>query len=137
MLDTFEGFDDRDVKIEKAENLSKAQKGIYSKTSEELVMSRMPFPRNVIINKGFFPETAKDIDDQFCLVNLDMNLYEPTIAGLNLFKDKMVRGGIILVHDYYTNYTGIKKAVDEFVSDNASLTRVPIGDDCSMAVVGF
>lgn len=68
--------------------------------------------------KGYFPQTAEGITDTFCFVNLDMDLYKPTLAGLNFFWEKM-ETGIILVHDYFSEvYEGVKSAVESFVKEN-------------------
>lgn len=58
-------------------------------------------------------------------------------AYLELFYPRMVKGGIILIHDYFTEfYHGVKVAVDDFEKNyNIKLTRVPIGDGISIAIV--
>jgi hypothetical protein len=64
-----------------------------------------------------------------------MDLYKPTKDGLRVFYPLMVRGGVILVHDYFNDdYLGAGRALDEFVNENA-LVAMPIGDDFSMAIV--
>ncbi len=136
LFDTFEGFDERDINIEKSSELSNAEQGDYSKTSVGMVLGKMPYPDKCIIHKGFFPETAKGIDEKFCFVNLDMDLYQPTLEGLRFFQDKMVSGGIILIHDYFAeNFKGPRKAVDEFVVERPGTRIVPIGDGISIMVV--
>ena len=101
-------------------------------------MNKMKFPQNCVIRQGFFPETAIGIEEKFCLVNLDMDLYRPTLMGLEWFKDKMVSSGCILIHDYFTdNFTGVKRAVEEFLAENNKLYKLPIGDGISIAIVGF
>ena len=71
-----------------------------------------------MIRKGFFPETVEDIEDSFCFVNLDADLYAPTISGLRWFYPRMERGGVILVHDFFSRvFHGIKDAVREFCED--------------------
>ena len=45
----------------------------------------MPFPDHCIPVKGFFPESAKGIEDSFVLVSLDADLYDPIYAGLHFF----------------------------------------------------
>jgi len=47
---------------------------------------------------------------------LDVDLYKSTIACLKFFYPRLVRGGIILVHDYHSD--GIQKAFKEFLQDN-------------------
>lgn len=136
LFDTFEGFSEKDIAYEKG--FSKAEAGDYNLTSIDIVMNKMKFPQNCVIRQGFFPETAIGIEEKFCFVNLDMDLYRPTLMGLEWFKDKMVSSGCILIHDYFTdNFTGVKRAVEEFLAENNKLYKLPIGDGISIAIVGF
>ena len=69
------------------------------------------------IIKGKFPESGKKIiDNKFCFVHLDVDLYKSTIDSLRFFFPKMVLGGIILIHDYHSD--GIQKAFTEFKKEN-------------------
>lgn len=136
LFDTFEGFDLRD--IEKECKYSDAKAGDYAITSESIVMNKMEYPEQVILKKGYFPESAIEVDDQFAFVNLDFDLYNPTKAGLEWFGERIVQGGGILVHDYFSSqFTGIKKAVDEIIDRNSRLSGIPIGDGISIYIVGF
>lgn len=95
-------------------------------------------PDNCIIHKGYFPQTADGITNKFLFVNLDMDLYEPTYAGLQFFGNKIIQGGGILIHDYFANeFKGPKKAVDEYVAEMKNISKVPIGDSSSIFLVGF
>lgn len=140
LFDTFEGFAEEDVNKEKMEGLSEAKRGWFEDTSVELVLSKMPHPENAIIYKGYFPDTVKDgLDDTFCMVRLDMDLYEPTVAALDFFTPKMTKGGCIILHDYFGNhYKGIKKAVTEYMDKNKDLGLhlFPLSD-ISVAIIGF
>ena len=137
LFDTFEGFAEKNVENE--ELFSQAKVGDYSNTSIELVMGKMPFPKKVIIHKGFFPESAKTINSKFCFVNLDLDLYDPTYEGLLFFSPKMIAGGVILVHDYFAdNFKGPREAVDKFIAESKGRYHIyPIGDGISVMVVGF
>lgn len=134
LFDTFEGFDKRDLQSEE-QCVKDFGEGHLNDTSVELVMSKMPNPHNVIIKKGYFPQTATGLENEsFCFVNLDPDLYEPILAGLEFFYPRLVRGGVILIHDYYNGgYAGVKKAVSEFC-EKMDLFAFPIGDDISIAI---
>lgn len=99
-------------------------------------MSKMSHSENCIIRKGYFPETGKGIEDKFCFVNLDLDLYQPTLEGLKYFWDKMVPGSIILIHDFFAqDYPNVKTAVYDFEEYiGKQLTMTPIGDSLSIAV---
>lgn len=137
LFDTFEGFNSKD--IEKELNMSEAKVGDYSNTSEDLVLSKMQYKDNCRIYKGYFPDTAKGINERFCFVNLDLDLYEPTYNGLVYFEDKMIKNGVILIHDYFAdNFRGPKEAVDRFISEKkGKYSALPIGDGISVMLVGF
>jgi hypothetical protein len=135
LFDTFSGFDKRDVLVEQKNNFSEYGRSHLNITSEELVLGKLPFPQNAVIRKGFFPETADGIKDKFCFVNLDFDLYQPTLAGLVFFYPQMVNGGIILVHDYFSEtYKGVKEAVLEFNKKAGGIKTFPIGDGISIGI---
>jgi len=135
LFDTFEGFPEQDVLREKLQSNSKT--GYYDYTNEKLVLSKLPHPEKAVIRKGYFPDTAKDIKDMFCFVNLDMDLYQPTLEGLKFFWDKMSDGGIILIHDYFSeDFPNIKTAVSDFEAIlSETLIMIPIGDTLSIAII--
>ena len=89
----------------------------FSNTSAESIKELLNKYVNVHITKGKFPESGeKIIDKKFCFVHLDVDLYKSTIESLKFFFPKMVKGGIILIHDFHSD--GIQKAVREFKSEN-------------------
>ena len=100
LFDTFKGFDERDISVEKGDTRNRANHYNANVTEADL-LATMSHPERVVIRKGYFPETALDIDDRFVFVNLDFDLYNPTLAGLEYFYPRMVSGGVILVHDYF------------------------------------
>ena len=135
LFDTFEGFPDEDIEYEIKNNLLKKEVGRLTNTSVDYVLSRMTYPEKCIICKGYFPETANGLEEKFAFVNIDVTLYKPVLAGLEVFWPQMVEGGYILVRDYFANiYEGPKKAVDEFAK-KYNLKFVPIGDGSSVAFV--
>ncbi len=136
LFDTFEGFPVTDVEIDNQRERSVAERGHYSATSEELVMSKMSHPEKCVIRKGYFPETGKGIKDRFCFVNLDLDLYQPTLEGLKFFWDKMVPESIILIHDFFAqDYPNVKTAVYDFEKYiGKPLMMIPIGDSLSIAI---
>jgi O-methyltransferase len=133
LFDTFEGFDEKDVVAEKKLGLTEVNQD-FSNTSIELVLKNMPYPKQCIIKKGFFPETGVDIEDSFVFVSLDADLYEPIYQGLNFFFPKMTKGGYIIVHDVNNDgYKGASKAVEQFSSEQG-IAFLPIPDSCGSVV---
>lgn len=135
LFDTFEGFDKRDVEYEEKNKFSDAIQGHLNLTSERLVLEKMSYPDRCIIKKGYFPESAKGVKAKFCFVNLDMDLYKPTLEGLRFFYPLMVQGGIIIVHDFFSQgYEGVNAAFEEFLKENPLIVPFPIGDHVSIAI---
>ena len=117
LFDTFEGFDKRDI----GPHETFFSEESFSDTSVEIVLNKMEHRENCIVKKGWFPETAEGVEDKFCFVSLDTDLYKPIKAGLEFFYPRLVNGGIIMVHDFNfnaENYQGVHDAVKEFCVAN-------------------
>ncbi|MBC3797614.1 TylF/MycF/NovP-related O-methyltransferase [Acetobacterium tundrae] len=113
LFDTFEGFQPEDIAVEKG--LSKGVTGDFSDTSVEFIRAALPYPNQVVILKGRFPETIPKEDLKYALVSLDADLYEPTRQGLAYFYPRLSSGGMLLIHDYNSRqFSGVKKAVDDY-----------------------
>lgn len=134
LFDTFEGFDSRDFSYELNESNTFA--GHFNNTSVEFVISRMKYKENCIVRKGYFPDTAQGIDDIFQFVSLDMDLFKPVYEGIRFFYPKLIRGGVILVDDYFSPaYPNVKRAVDQFEKETSSIIKMPIGDNNGLAII--
>lgn len=136
LFDTFQGFDERDIAYEKQNGFSKAAGKHLNITSETMVLEKMKYRERCIIKKGYFPESARGIKESFCFVNLDMDLYKPTLEGLRFFYPQMITGGVIMIHDYFSaGYEGINAALKDFMAETDSLiTPFPVGDHHSIAI---
>jgi hypothetical protein len=76
-------------------------------------------------------------NEKFAFVNLDMDLYLPTLKALQFFAPRLTHGGVIQVHDYFhPDLPGVKQAVDE-LSQEYSFLRIPTGDTVTIALAGF
>lgn len=138
LFDTFEGFDEQDCKIEKQNNFSLAVNNKeFSDTSIEIVKGKLKHPEKSHFIKGYFPQTTSMIkeDIKFKFVNIDVDLYKPIYDGCVYFYEKLVDGGVMLIHDYFNpNYKGTKEAVDRFAKEK-NLRFMPIGDGLSVFFV--
>ncbi|MBQ7560568.1 MAG: class I SAM-dependent methyltransferase [Synergistaceae bacterium] len=135
LFDTFDGFTDYDISREQKESMTSADYMKNVNISE--VLAKMPNQDNIILKVGRFPDTAQGINDSFAFVNLDMDLYEPTLQGLRFFYPLMSNGGIILIHDYFSDaYPNVEQAVKDFEFElGAKLHKMPIGDNISLAII--
>lgn len=128
LFDTFEGFNAQDVKEDAAINNEAGELGKFKDTSVEYVLGRLDGRNQVIVKKGYFPETFDLQDESFAFVSIDLNLYDPVKRALELFYPRMIRGGYILVSDYLAPfYEGTKKAVDDW-SQETGVKFVPVAD---------
>jgi O-methyltransferase len=135
LFDTFEGFDERDIKYEYANGLTKQRIHTFKDTSIDLVRKRLPNAHNVVFHKGYFPETFDLYKEQFLFVSLDVDLYLPTKSGLELFYPLLVKNGVMLIDDYFSGtYPAIRKVVDEFCTEH-NISALPIGDRYGIAIV--
>lgn len=134
LFDTFEGFDQRDIKNEISNNYSTASVDLTN-TSVDIVLKQMLYKDNCIIKKGFFPDTAVNIDDSFAFVSLDADLYQPIYEGLKFFYPRLSRGGYIFVHDYNNyEFKGSKQAVRDFCNANG-ISYFPLSDYAGSAII--
>jgi len=134
LFDTFEGFHHNDISTEKQSNFSSGEQD-FSDTSVELVLSKMKYRENCIVKKGYFPESASGVEDRFCFVSLDTDLYEPILSGLQFFYPRLQPKGYIFVHDFNNDlYKGARKAVVEFCTAN-NIGYLPIPDSGGTAII--
>ena len=136
LFDTFEGFDERDRAADAAQEYV-AKFHDFSETSAAKVAGRFPKGADVKLHPGWFPATAADIEDeQFALVSIDADLYQPVLAGLQWFWPRLAQGGTVLVHDYNNaTFKGAKAAVRDFLRVTPGATCVPIPDWGGTAVI--
>jgi len=115
LFDTFQGFNQADLKAD-AYTLGQD----FSATSVETVLQKMKHRERCVVRVGRFPESAEGVEDRFCLVSLDADLYNPIYTGLRYFWPRLNAGGYIFVHDYNNGpYPGVRQAVEKFAEEEA------------------
>ena len=120
LFDTFEGFPDKDLGANEDDR--------WKDMSLDMVKRNIGDLSNIVFRKGYFPDSAKGLEnEEFSLVILEVDLYPPTIAGLEFFYDRTSKGGYIFVHDYNNpNDPGTAQAVNEFMRDKPeSIVELP------------
>lgn len=90
---------------------------------------------NVHFHPGFFPDTGAALtNERFSFVHLDVDIYESTIGSLEWFYPRMLRGGVIISHDFMTA-VGPRKAFTEFFECHPEpLIELP-GNQCMVVKV--
>ena len=72
---------------------------------------------SVHFHKGLFPATGEAVKEEvFSFVHSDVDLYSSTWGVLEFFHPRMLRGGIIVSHDF-TTARGVREAIEEFFKD--------------------
>ena len=86
---------------------------------ETLQHTLREFP-GVTIHKGWIPEVfAKLPETRWSFVYLDVDIYEPTLAGLEYFYPRMSPGGVIITDDFGHPMTpGVRKAWEQYCVAN-------------------
>jgi O-methyltransferase len=112
LFDTFEGFPDAD--------LEHSGDTRFRDTSMDMVRRRVGDLTTVEFRAGYFPDTAAGLEGRtFALVVLDLDLYKPTVAGLDFFYSRIAPGGYLIIDDYNNSESGwaVSRAVKEFMAD--------------------
>ncbi len=115
LFDTFRGFPNQNPK---------KQDSRFQDTSLEEVKKYLGDLSNIIFKPGVFPETAKGLEkENFALVILDADKYQPTCQGLDFFYRRLSPGGYIFVHDYNSPESdgAVARAVSDFLKNNPAL----------------
>lgn len=127
LFDTFEGFEDKDITQDEKERFG-ITASEFSDTNIELVLDKMKYKENCKIKQGYFPDSAKGVEDKFCFVSLDMDLYQPMLNGLMYFWERLEKGGYLFIHDFTSEkWHGTRKAVLEFC-EMKGVGYVPVFD---------
>jgi O-methyltransferase len=135
LFDTFESFNETDENHDKLNKYHTTHHYDFSMTNVNLVLKKMPFAENCIVKKGYFPDTAQNIEVAFCFVSIDTDLYAPIYAGLCYFYPKMVEGGYIMIHDFNNSkYLGAREAVLKYCKEN-NVKYFPLCDGGGSCVI--
>lgn len=126
LFDTFEGFHSEKLQGQVDRGYmsfldAASQRLDYCKINGDIdgILTGFENPEKCVIKKGFFPDTTIGLEETFCFVSMDVDIYTSTKVGLEYFWPRMEKNGIIMIHDYNYYYTkGVKKAVDEFAEKN-------------------
>ena len=125
LFDTFEGFDPAEARGQGGGFVE-----AHRNTSAETVLRLLPHPEKAVVRQGLFPQTVQGLEDErFCLVSLDVDLEESTLAGLRFFLPRLSPGGCLLLHDYNNpRLPGVRRAVERWEAEQGRLRAVPLCD---------
>lgn len=117
LLDTFEGFNEKDIQMDTSYGFSSVSKGNFFHPIEAVKIFLNGSNAHFI--QGYFPESSSQLpkNERYALVHLDADLYRPQLEGLKYFYPRIVNGGVLIIHDCTNSFTGSRKALDEFFAD--------------------
>ena len=138
-FDTFEGFDEKDTSAESRTVRNRGIDGAFADTSlqraEDYILDGEIHNSSLFLHKGYFPETFSGLENHaWRFVHLDPDLYLPMLEGLKRFYPKLVPGGVMLLHDYYSFFDGVRRAADEYFGP-LGVVVVPMNDKAGTGVV--
>ncbi len=108
LFDSFQGFAQGD-------GASEAFQAAHRNTAVDAVLAIMPHPEQIIVKAGFFPASLEGLEEQFCLVSLDVDFEETTLEGLRYFWPRLSPGGYLMLHDWgEPKLPGVKTALERY-----------------------
>lgn len=103
------------------------ESGEQSVSKEKLMefLKNYDSAENVELIEGDVSETIPDFlennpDLKISLLNIDVDLYKPTLNCLTYLYDKVVKGGVVLLDDY-NGFPGATKAIDKFFANKPDI----------------
>jgi Macrocin-O-methyltransferase (TylF) len=134
LVDSFEGLsapgaeDDIDGFTE-AQKPPFVRRGSFAAQVEQVRGVFAEFP-GVAIHKGWLPAVLAELPDaEWSFVHIDVDLHAPTLAVLEYFAPRLVRGGVIVCDDYGAPlFPGASRAWDEYCGEhNVPFVVLPTG----------
>lgn len=119
LFDTFEGFDPSDLAGDEDKR--------FRKTSSSDVLRYVGNSENLVIRKGYFPNTTIGVEEErFSFVLIDFDKHNPTLSALEFFYPRLTPGGYLFVHDFNSPESdwACSRALRIFLSDKP---EKPIG----------
>ena len=123
LFDSFEGFTEEACAADSFQ-------AAHRNTAIEKVLAIMPHPENITIKPGFFPGSLEGLEEQFCLVSLDVDFYQTTLDGLRYFWPRLEKGGYLLLHDWGSpKLPGVAEALARYEEEMGyRIPAVPLCD---------
>jgi hypothetical protein len=90
-------------------------------------LKEIPFNnQRYVIHEGFIEKLIRE-DNNFpykvSFAYIDFDFYEPILIALNFLHNVTSQGGIFIIDDYDYFSTGVKSAIDEFISDKNKIEK--------------
>lgn len=123
LFDSFAGFSPED-------GASESFQAAHENTAVQKVLDIMPHPERITVKSGYFPDSLEGLEEQFCLVSLDVDFEQTTLEGLRYFWPRLSSGGYLMLHDWGSpKLPGVSEAVKRYEAETGQrLPAVPLCD---------
>lgn len=123
LFDSFEGFAQDACATESFQ-------AAHRNTAIDQVLSIMPRPKHIVVKPGFFPKSLDGMEEQFCLVSLDVDFAKTTLDGLRYFWPRLNKGGYLMLHDWGSpKLPGVAEALKAYEAEiGESIPGIPLCD---------
>jgi hypothetical protein len=128
LYDSWSGMKQEDLLKKELVNASR-----YSNLDIELTKKNLKeFQENVVFHHGYIPKTFSippESPEKISYLHIDLNSAIPTMAALEFFFPRLIKGGVILFDDYgWDGYEDTKQIIDEFFSKKSGMVlKLPTG----------
>ena len=130
LFDSFEGLPDaQEIDGEAAKQYQRdtTSDSYYNNCAAEIDFAETAMQKtntNYIITKGWFKDSLKDFKPpKIALLRLDGDWYDSTMECLVYLYPFVVKGGLIIIDDYFT-WDGCSRAVHDYLSSIKSTSRI-------------
>jgi len=117
--DSFEGFDQVELKREQRAGLTTATSNSFTSTSYHYVQKKIAalgFQDTITPIKGYFQDTLPNISGPFCLALIDCDLRDSLVYSAETIWPNLSSRGCMVFDDYLDpEFRGAKEGVDIFV----------------------
>jgi Macrocin-O-methyltransferase (TylF)/CoA binding domain len=137
LLDSFEGFKGQS-QIDPASRM-----GDFKDVNIQRIQDVFRNFSDVIICQGEFHQTIPTIrDEEFLMVYIDCDLYEPTAFLCDQLYERVAKGGFLVFHDYWLpemdpphveTFKGVNRAVHDFLG--SEISRLVVFPETTHAVL--
>ena len=123
-LDSFSGFNPKELEKEKQLGLTEVPSDAFIHTSYDYVkkkIQKLGLSQILVPVNGYFQDTLPKIDSNFCMALIDCDLSESLTYAAETIWPRLVDKGLLFFDDYdLEGFMGVKPAVDKFVEKHRS-----------------
>ena len=121
VCDTFQGHAKVDTEIDGPN----AAKGFTATSADDVAAYLSDYPFVQLVVGDIMETTARLTESAYGFVHIDVDVYPPTAFCLDFFSTRLAAGAWMVVDDYgVVTCPGAQKAVDDFVRDNPTFSKV-------------